>query len=181
MTGLPAALTAKEKHPVLAKAIASLAKKYSPKKMQPLFDVVTVGWLLVGLGRGDDARAFMDEVADPIAFTGNFNVWTPVSQAICLSARLTKQAARKKALIARIAAAPALAEMGRKDFDAWLQREVDDLTEAVKPLEIAHALRGVCYFEQTAGQGFFYDAWADRKALTAQIDGAVERLRAGLA
>lgn len=181
---LPKALAEKEAHPVVAKAIAGLAKKYSPKKMQPLFEAVTVGWLFVGLGRKADARAFMDEVADPIAFTGNFNVWTPVANALCLSARLTTSAARKKALIDRIVAAPALAVMDQARFAEWLARDRAGLTEAVqggKPLAIARALQGVAYFEQTAEHGFFYDGWVDGPALTAQIDAALEELARRLA
>lgn len=177
---LPAALTRPESHPKLAKLQAAVAKKFSPKKMDPLFATVSYGWCLVALGRHDDARGLMDDVADPISFTGNFNVWTPVANAICLSARLSK-GARKKALIARLVDHPALAVMDQQRLLVWVAHRVAELQKAiadpkVKPDRLASALQGVCYFEQTAGHGFFYDDWLDLAGLGADVEAGLAEL-----
>lgn len=175
------ALTRTEKHPALAKLQAALAKKFSPKKMEPLFQAVSYGWCLLALGRADDARAMMDELVDPIAFTGNFNIWTPVANGICLAARLSK-GARKKQLIARVHAHQALAVMDQQRLLAWVGDEVAGLQDEAadpkaKPMDLARALQGVGYFEQTAGQGFFYDDWLDAAGLTTDVNAGLAKLK----
>jgi hypothetical protein len=181
---VPKSLTAKERHPFLAKVRASLAKRYGPTRMNELFEVVDLGWYLAALGRDDEARTLMGEVSSSIVFDGNFNLWSPVANALCLAARLTQASAPKKALIARVVENPAWAVMSRKDFNATIERALAQLADAegypgmqrVACQLYARGLQTLSYFSETAGHGLSYDTWYDRP----RLDGAITKAIAAL-
>lgn len=182
---VPKAFAAAEKNPTLAKWAKALQQKYSPKKMDPLFDAVDFGWGLLALGRKAEAKALMTEISSAIVFSGNFNVWTPTAHAICLLARLSTPAQRKKA-IARVVEHPALAEMGESGFLEWVEREVRTLSAAIEDPKsragaLARALQAVDYFAQTAGNGFYYDRWIDVAGLETTIQAGLKELGRRLA
>lgn len=84
-----------------------LAKAWSLKSMNPLFDTVDLAYYLVALGRGRDAETICRLLADSVTFSGNFNIWSPVGSGIVLKARLLRAAG--KAAEADAALQPVLA------------------------------------------------------------------------
>jgi hypothetical protein len=130
-------LSGPEPNEIVAKAKRALATTFLPTRMQSLFGLVELGWYLAALGRTEEACALVDEVTDAIVFTGNFNQWTPVGNAICLSARYAAKTTRKKALLNRLVQHPAVGELGtRKQFRLVLGH-------SSKLIEAAQATSGV--------------------------------------
>jgi hypothetical protein len=181
-------LLGEEPNALVAKAKRALAKKLSLTRMGSLFGLVEIGWYLAALDRAEETCALLEEVTDTIAFTGDYNIWTPVGEAICLSARCTPSAARRKQLLARLVKNPALGKIGSREHLKMVLGHSSQLIEQARAARaktactlIAQGLQGLSAFEQTAGLGFSYDAWLDRKGLTEEINHALAELKCRLA
>lgn len=178
-------LTAPESHPLIAKQKSSLAKKFSTTKAAALSDTVKLAWLLVGAGRETEAREISDWLTENIAFTGDFNIWTPVSQAVALSARLARLANQDTSSYAStLAAHPALAVMDRGRFDAWVAQPLKEITRLIaeKPsqrttLSLANDCSEATYFRESAVPGMYYEQWIDRAAFDDAIQQGVNHMQ----
>jgi hypothetical protein len=152
--------------------------------MSALFDFENIAWLLVGCEREKEARAMCDWLAKEVPFTGDFNVWTPTSRAIALSARLARLAGDDaSAHLKHLVDHPALAVMDRARFDEWVGRYVDRMNEALaeKPsqsstLSLATNCGNATYFRESAVPGMYYESWLDKAA----FDEAIEKGIAGM-
>jgi hypothetical protein len=188
---VPAELTTHEPHPIVAKAKASLVKKYKPTRSEAIDDGVAIAWYLVALGRAGAAAALARDLGAAVTFNGNHSLWSPAADALCLAARLAREAQRPDdaaTYIARIVANPAFAVMSRADFAGWVAEAAKDLAEARDEPSAKWARNNAitavtraCYFRETAGHGFYYDAWVDAAALDAVIAGGVALLAEKLA
>lgn len=90
-TTLPLAFDADaEPNKTLAKVKASVSKKFSWTKSQPLFDAVHLAMLLVVFGKEDEAHEICRALGR-IAFDGSFRLWAAVEMALMLQARLALQ------------------------------------------------------------------------------------------
>lgn len=182
----PAALTATEPNAFVARIMSSLAGKWSVTKMDTLFESSRLAWHLHALGRDELALALCTEVTGAVAFDGNFNIWTPVAAMLCTGARLARlrgDEAKRAAFIGRIVEHPAFAEMPRDRFDAWLAID-GDIAQGVAETSkkwACHRLAGALttdgYFRETAGAGFYYDAWVDVGARDKRIASTFSALR----
>src|SRR5579863_10207766 len=79
-----------ETHPFVRKFKSSLEKRLSLTRMAELFQEVKLAWLFVALGRTDEAFEVVHFIESNVEFTGNQSVWSPVSNAISLEARLLR-------------------------------------------------------------------------------------------
>jgi hypothetical protein len=169
----PSHLTAPEPHPFIAKRKAALAKKFSVKRMDGLFDYVDIAWLVLAAGREEEARAMADWLGETVVFDGNFNVWTPVSRAIALSARLRRLANQSPSpWVDKLVAHQALAEMDREGLEAWVARKTGRLAAALaeKPsqratLDLASGCATTAFYRETCVPGIYYAEWLDKAAL----------------
>jgi len=84
----------KEPHAFLKARKQALFKKWSLKSMNPLFDGVDLAFFLAALKRDEESSEICNLLAASVSFAGNFNIWTPVGYAICLNARLLREAGR---------------------------------------------------------------------------------------
>ncbi len=181
-------LSAPESHPLLAKQKTSLAKKFSITKTSALSDAVKLAWLLVGNGRDTEAREISGWLAENVSFAGDFDIWTPVSQAVALSARLARLANQDaSSYTSTLAAHPALAVMDRERFDAWVAQPLNEITRLVaeKPsqrttLSLANACSEATYFRESAVPGMYYEQWIDRAVFDNAIQRGIEHMRAFL-
>lgn len=184
---VPKELLGADKHPVVAKAKATLAKTFKPTRAGAIDSGVTIAWYLLALGRGDEAASLARSIASVVSFTGNHALWSPAAGAICLAARLArigKGEAQAAAHIARLVEHPALAMMTEVALRDWVAKADRSLAEA-RAAKLATsarnravaAARRACYFRETAGHGFYYDAWIDTAHLDRTIDGALGVLR----
>lgn len=90
-TTLPPVFDAsQEANPKLAKVKASVAKKFSWTKPQPLFDAVRLASLLLVYGKADESLEVCRTLGR-IEFDGTYHVWPPVERALALQARLCRQ------------------------------------------------------------------------------------------
>jgi hypothetical protein len=186
-TAVPDVLTRAEPHPYLAKIKPGLAKRFALTRMEPLFEAVDFAWYLVALGREDEARSLVDDIAAGLTFTGNHNIWSPASKAITLAARFARLAGeepRRLALVGRLATHPAFAVMDRPRFEAWIaddaKKVADARAEASQKWACHNASRAAMdagYFRETLGAGFYYDGWTSTAALDEVIEAALAVMR----
>ncbi len=179
-------LTRSESNPILAKAKASLAKKPSIQRGSWLDDAVELAWFFVALDRAPEARELCEFISERAVFANDYDTWTFAADAIVLEARLARldgDAAKQRELIARIVEHPALAEMPKNDFQTWVAQS-DKLKKAREEKSrkwACIALYGCCsscaYFLETAGAGFYYDTWVDRRELQDRLAAAIAELR----
>ncbi len=188
---VPRELTARESHPIVAKAKATLARKFKPTRSAAIDGGVTICWYLVALDRGDEARALARQLGAAVTFDGNHALWSPAADALCLAARLARGARaanEARALVQRLVDNPAFAVMPERDLREWVGRAAADLADAREETSATWARNGAlaslqraCYFRETAGHGFYYDAWIETAALDAVIAGGLDLLRTHLA
>lgn len=178
-------LTSPGPHPFIAKQKAVLAKKFSLKRMNDLFGYVTIAWLLVGADRVAEARAMADWLGESVAFAGDFNVWTPVSRAIALSARLARLAGGDpKPHVEKLVAHQALAVMERELFDPWVAREPKKIVDAMaeKPsqrstLNLARGCASATFYRETCVPGIYYEDWLNKTAFDDVIERGLDGMR----
>ena len=185
--GVPAMLEAGDFHSYVAKAKASLAKKASLSRMDPLYDAVELAWFLTALDRGDEAKPLLDWIIAGVPFKGNYSTWSPAGAAICLRARLARiegDEAMRASVVNRLVANPAYATVERPQIDDRIADDAQDIDVALADKSqkwachrLGRALMGLSYFRETAGAGFYYDDWIDTAAVDAQIDRALWMLR----
>ncbi len=173
----PPSLAPGDPHPLIAKKKASLAAKFSPKRMSALYSYVEIAWYLAAVERLDEARAMTDWVVDHVPFTGDFNVWTPASCAIALSARLARQngddASRQRTLLTQHLA---IAVMTREALVPWVAREPARIhsicARKLKQADLS-SLYGPCasaaYYRESCLPGVYFETWLD----TAGLDDAI--------
>ncbi len=90
-TTLPAAFDpSAEQNKILAKAKASLFKKFSWTKSQSLFDALRLAQLLVLFDKEDEALQVCRALGR-LEFKGNFRQWSPVEKALALQSRLLRK------------------------------------------------------------------------------------------
>jgi hypothetical protein len=178
---VPSELTGKEPNLIVAKAKAALAKKYKPSRSACIDDGVTIAWYLVALGRFAEAASLAHKLATEPALEKHNEAWYQATYALALSARLARRAKKPKeaaAAIARIAANPSVTDgCSEKDFRKWVAQDAEHLADARTETSPAWrrigalaALQDASYFRETAGHGFYYDAWVDTKQLDRLID-----------
>jgi len=187
---VPAALLATDDNAFVAAKMASVGKAFKWTRRASLSDAVHVAWCLTALDR-PTARALADEIADRITFAGDYDVWSPAANAICLAAMHARRAGdevRRQALVARLVEHPALAVMPREAFVSWiasgpksLARGLDEKSKKWACESLASACIDSAYFLETAGAGFYYDGWIDRGALQDTLDKATSALAGRLA
>ena len=187
---IPDALTAAEPHPYLAKIKPGVAKRFSPSRMEALYEAVDFAWYLVALGREREARSLVDDIAAGATFTGNYNTWSPAASAIALAAwlaRLSGDEPRRLALIGRLVEHPAFAAMDRPRFEAWIaddaKKVADARAEASQKWACHNASRAAMdagYFRETLGAGFYYDGWTSTGALDEIIEATLAVMRGRL-
>lgn len=124
----------KEPHAFLKAHKQALQKKWSLKSMNPLFDAVDLAYYLAALGRTADAAEISGLIADSVSFSGNYNVWSPVGYAICLRARLLRQAGRAgdaDAALKPVIATPMVRTPVQAQIDKDLAALPDELDKAL--------------------------------------------------
>lgn len=88
---LPQAFDAgRETIPLLAKAKARLSKNFRWTRAQSLYDAMDLAVLLLVFGREDEVLEICRALGE-YQFTGSFNLWSAVEQALTLQARLLRQ------------------------------------------------------------------------------------------
>jgi hypothetical protein len=162
---VPSVLVSEEYNKSLARAKASLAKKWSLTRIESLADTAQLGWFLVAVGRDDEARELVDHVSDRVFFSGDQDLWSPASHAISLAARLARQRndeARRASLVARLVEHPAVASSPRAAF----VKSVADADKDVRSAEVDPSQKWAChgfargcaraaYFRETAAEGVY--------------------------
>ena len=182
---IPDALTTAEPHPYLAKIKPGVAKRFALTRMEALYEAVDFAWYLVALGRDDEARCLVDDIAAGATFNGNYNTWSPAASAIALAARLARgDEPRRSALVGRLVEHPAFAVMDRPRFEAWIaddsKKVADARAEASQKWACHNASRAAMdtgYFRETLGAGFYYDEWTSAGALEEIIAAAIVLMR----
>src|SRR5688500_17833488 len=118
----PNALTAPEKHPLLAYKKGLILRHPDLARRGTLANIVEVGWYLVALRREKEARELAEWIAANVVFKKNDDVWVHTANAILLGARIARRggenAAHKK-LVARVTKHPALERMEWPWWDDW--------------------------------------------------------------
>jgi hypothetical protein len=162
---VPSVLLGEDGNKAVARAKASLAKKWSLTRAETLGDAVQLAWFSVALGRLDEARELAEHIAERVTFTGDYNVWTPVANAIALAARLARERndePRRASLIARLVEHPALAKMPREAFVKWVADSDKDIRSAeVEPSQkwalhgFARGCARATYFRETSKEGSY--------------------------
>lgn len=90
-TTLPPVFDAnRESDPKLGKVKASVAKKFSWTKQEPLFDTLRLASLLVVYGKEAEAIEVCRTMGR-LEFKGTFHLWSSVQRALALQARLCRQ------------------------------------------------------------------------------------------
>jgi hypothetical protein len=183
----PVFLADGETHPFVRKFKSGLEKRLSLTRMAELFQEVELAWLLVALGRTDEAFEVVHFIESNVDFTGNHNVWSPVSAAIALEARLLRLAqktAPREKLLKRLLKYPAVATMERDALLAWIGMAEADLAEgrAQKSTKwavgaLSSALQRACFFRETGEGDFEYAGWYDVASRDEIIEAALAELR----
>jgi hypothetical protein len=184
------ALKKTDKHPFIAKKQAALTKQFTSwKKSAALLEANYLAWYLVATDRAPLARTIVDEIAANVVFANNYTVWGPVADAICLAARLAREAKDTKRydeLMSRSAEHPTYAQTATRDFfDSIFKRnklQIENTraetsaTSACKAL--ANALQVLTYFAETVRRGgFVYDKWLPLTDLDATIASGLALLK----
>jgi hypothetical protein len=188
---VPSVLLLHEGNKTVARAKASLAKKWSLTKAETLFDTAQLGWLFVALGRHPEARELAENVAERVTFGGDPAVWSAAANSIALAARLARvngDEPRRVSLVARLVEHPTVAKAPR---DA-LVRSVADATKDIRSAEVdpsqKWALQGFArgcmratYLRETAAEGGYEEGALDVEALERTLEEGLAGLRAHLA
>lgn len=80
----------RETIPLLAKAKARLSKNFRWTRAQSLYDAMDLAALLLVFGREEEVLEICRALGE-YQFTGSFNLWSAVEQALTLQARLLRQ------------------------------------------------------------------------------------------
>ena len=188
---VPSVVLSDDANKNVARAKASLAKKWSLTRTESLHETAHLAWYLVALGRSGDARELVDHVADRVVFDGDHDAWSSASNAIALAARLARETgdeARRAALIARLVEHPAVAAMQPGALAKWLADADKDVRSAEVEPSQKWALQGFArgcaratYIRETAAEGAYGSAAIDIDAREHTIAEGLAGLRAHLA
>lgn len=170
----------------LARMKASLARRWSLTRMRELFDAVHLAWCFVALGRTDEAREVVGALA-AVPFAGDYNIWTPVGHAICLQARLEREAgdvagwerdmARLRAHPVNVTTNPAATRKLLDSLPAQLEAglRARSLPSAVE--QITTALMELNYYHECGLAGIDYGLPYDVQALEPLLESGLDLLR----
>lgn len=133
----------------------ALSKTWSLKSMNPLYAGAELAYFLVSLKRDADAAEICDLLAGSVSFSNNFNIWTPVGHAICLRARLLRQAG--KAGEADAALAPIITHpYNRTPPQAQIDKDLGALPANLEEALAQSAKKASC---QTTARKLFSVCW----------------------
>lgn len=187
---VPAALVAADGNKLVARAKASLAKKWSLTRDESLADTVHVAWFLLALGRDAEALDLVDHVADRVTFTDDRAVWSAASTVIALAARIARESGdeeRHASLVARLVEHPAIAATPLPVFQKWVAEAMKDVRSAeVDPSQkfacegFARGCARASYVRETADSGGYEPGSVDVEALERTITEGLDGLRAHL-
>jgi len=180
---VPGFLGSDERSRLVARAKASLAKKWSLTRAESLADAVQLAWFLVALARDEEARELVDHIADRTSFRGDHDLWWTASYAISLSARLARlrdDEARRASLIARLVEHPAFVRsVGEAEKDVR-SAEVDP-SQKWALQGFARGCARAAYFRETAAAAAHEPGVVVVDALERTIAEGLDGLRAHLA
>ncbi len=164
---VPSLLASGDSNKSIARAKASVAKKWSLTRAESIASTAQLAWFLVALGRDGEARELVDYIADGVEGGGDPRVWSAASNAIALAARLARQSddeARRASLVAHLVAHPAVASTPRDAFVKWVAEAEKDVRSAGVESSQRWACEGfargcarAAYVRETALEGA-YDA-----------------------
>lgn len=188
---VPAVLVSDDGNKYLGRAKAALAKKWSLTRVESLADASDIAWFLLALGRADEARELADHVSERAGAVSDPAAWLPVSLAMALGARLARLAGdepRRAALVARMAARPAVPAQP----PAALVKAIAEADKDVRSAEVDPSQKWACqgfargcarasYFRELAAGGPYADGALDVEALERTISEGLAGLRAHLA
>jgi hypothetical protein len=192
--GFPPAFSAEgETNAFLSAYKESRAGRWSLTRMEPLFEAVDLAVYLIALDRPGEALEVVSFLSSSVAFTGNYNIWTPVGYALCWQARLHRLAgdtARADAALQRVREHPFLVNLRQERVGQLLDRARADIDAASREKtakaachKLARALDTACFFVETGHAGFPWAGWysvPQGEALVMDGLGRMgERLRAG--
>ena len=167
-----------EPHPFVRRFRKSWEKRFRHTRMEPLFEGVDLGNCLVALGRSAAAMELLHALVDPVEFSGNYNVWTPVGCGTTLLARLYRLAGEPDA------AAHQMQRLVRQDYrvpvragelEELLGKHDAELADARAETQkwgvhgISRHLMSLHYFRETATEGFAHSGTYPVDPLEASI------------
>lgn len=145
----------KETHAFLKAHKRALSKKWSLKSMNALFDGVDLAFFLAASKRDGEASEICNLLAASVSFAGNFNIWTPVGYAICLKARLLREAG--KADEADAALKPVIANpFNRTPIQAQIDKDLSALPADLEKALAQSAKKASC---QTVSRKLYTICW----------------------
>lgn len=190
---VPDAVLGEDDNKTVARAKASLAKRWSLTRKESLFDTSDLAWFLVALRREREARELVDHVADRVdgrASVGDDAAWIAASLVIALAARLARESndhARHAALATRLVAQPTVPLAPREAFVKALAEADKDIRSAEVEPSQKYAFQGFArgcaratYFRETASAAAYEAGTVDVDALERTVGEGLAGLRAHL-
>jgi hypothetical protein len=189
---IPDVLRGEDDNKAIARACASLVKRWNVTKKETLLDTSDLAWFFVALRREREARELVDHVADRVLAPGDDPAaWFAASLMIALAARLARESndePRRASLVARLVAHPAVP---LAPADALL-RALADANKDIRSAEVEPSPKWACqwfargcgratYFRETAAEGGYAPGTVDVDALERTVSEGLAGLRAHLA
>lgn len=176
-----------ETNKFLKKFKAGLSKRLSLSRMNELLEEARLGYYLHALERDKEALVVAEFLPAQVEFTGNFNIWTGVGDALVLSARLNRLAgnqAKHQADIARLKEHPIWHKMPQPVILEMIKQAPGKIAAgAVNPSlkwgvqEMANEAMKLTWFAETNLGGFAHHGYYDTKQVEISLKGALNKLR----
>ncbi len=188
---VPDVLRGDDDNKPIARACASLVKRWNVTKKETLLDTCDLAWFFVALRREREARELADHVADRVEGPGaDSAAWGAASLIIALAARLAREAkdeTRRASLVSRLVAHPAVPLTPR---DA-LVKAVAEANKDIRSAEVEPSTKYACqgfgrgcaratYFLETVAEGAYEAGTVDVAALEGTLGDGLAGLRAHL-
>ena len=165
----PVFLSDGEQNSFLQKYKRSLAKRWTLTRMEGLFEEVDLAFYVDALGRSDEALQIVAFLTDQVAFSGNYNIWTPVGYGLCLRARLHRLAGDTPAAasaLQRLIEHPFHTQLPKAEvlekiaaFPSELEEGFRDASTKWAALQLSRTLQAICYYRETGVAGFAHSGW----------------------
>lgn len=176
-----------ETNKFLKKFKASLSKKLSLSRMNELLEEARLGYYLHALGRDKEALAVAEFLPAQVEFTGNWNIWTGVSDALVLSVRLNRLAknqAKYQAALAELRAHPGLAKVPQSFVAEKISQAPAKVAEGMADSsakwgiqKIVNEVIGLTRFAETNSAGFPWQGYYETGQVENVLREALAKLR----
>jgi hypothetical protein len=187
---VPDVLLGEDDNKTVARAKASLAKRWNLSRKEILLDASDLAWFLVALRREREARELVEHVADRVPASDDAAVWAAASLVIALAARLARERndeARRAALVTRLVARPSVPLAPRDALVKALGEAAKDIRSAEVEPSQKYAFQGFArgcaratYFRETGAEGAYEAGTIDIDALERTLGEGLAGLRANL-